>query len=703
MKINKKYIQKIRNRFSLIQNKYDLIDVLNYTNKILYKTEFKQISLRSLTYYSMVNSNDNIFCGGYKEFTIQKKSGEMRFIYAPTSGLKNILRTLNLILQCVFEPHVAATGFVLNKSIVDNAKTHIGNHYVYNIDLKNFFYSFNKNRVKLSFMFEPFNLNGNREPLAYLLANLCTNRVYINIRENETNKELIEIGKCFGIQKNGYTFINFLPQGSPTSPTITNIICKKLDKRFSGLAKRFSAKYTRYADDITFSSPHNIYKNEEFIKEMEYIISTDNLLKESKRQIGPKLTINTKKTRLQKSAYRQEVTGLVVNKKINVRRRYIKKLRMWLYYWEKYGYDKANNIFNNNNIKDKSIALLDSEKKTIKDLKQVLSGKLEFIKMVKGSEDSTYIKLKQRFDKLTEVKKKVKKFNRQKKGILKKPKLPKPEETKNFLINFQESASIKFLTHRFIEKISHKDFISNCKKDFKKLKKKYPNTQKEILELINNYAFKKNPKWYNWNGNENIEYKTGWSEKKFVEWYKRSPNLHPIDNKDWKKNLILPFKNSIEVRSGSLDKIFNNTIENTLKKDFTINKNKEELNIAHFYTDTNRFQYGLKHIFNTIKDYAAINLIFEININYSEVEKFKIIKIIHVNSEPSKNSSSILGGDLKTIKSFFWGLCNYEIEACFPDGNKKIYVLNDNLKSLKNTIIELNEKPKGFTHILKFY
>jgi retron-type reverse transcriptase len=325
-----------------------------------------------LTYYA----NPTLCKKRYQTFTIKKKSGADRTINAPVKGLKSILRSLNFVLQCVYEPHEAATGFVLNKSIVDNAKEHVGHHYVFNMDLKDFFHTFDRNRVKLGFMHEPFNLNGDKEPLAFLLASLCTHPF-------EIDGEIKTV----------------LPQGSPTSPTLTNILCKKLDHRLTGLANRFGATYTRYADDITFSSPHNIYM------EVETPIlnnkgSYDDFLSELKRLIRvERLLVNPKKTRLQKVGYRQEVTGLIVNDKVNVRRRYLKQIRMWLYYWEKYGYEKAEQIFKRDYISDKGHV-----KNMNAQLVNVLDGKLEFLKMVKGIGDGTYTGLKERFDRLTGLK-----------------------------------------------------------------------------------------------------------------------------------------------------------------------------------------------------------------------------------------------------------------------------------------------------------
>lgn len=357
MKIEHEHIDQIKEQFAELQSKEDLVKLLSDAKSMLYGEECKPVQLKSLTYYA----NPKICTNRYKTFTIKKKSGADRTINAPVKGLKSILRTLNFVLQCLFEAHEAATGFVLDKSIVDNARKHVGKNYVLNLDLKDFFHSFDRNRVKMGLMYEPFNLNGDKEPLAFLLASLCTHPF-------EIDGEMRTV----------------LPQGSPTSPTLTNILCKKLDHRLNGLANRFGATYTRYADDITFSSPHNIYTDEAFNKELKRIIEEDQ-----------KLVINPKKTRLQKAGYRQEATGLIVNEKANVRRRYIKQLRMWLYYWENYGYEKAEQIFKRDYIADKGHV-----KNTNAHLVNVLNGKLEFLKMVKGKEDETYLSMKTRFDNL---------------------------------------------------------------------------------------------------------------------------------------------------------------------------------------------------------------------------------------------------------------------------------------------------------------
>ena len=144
-------------------------------------------------------------------------------------------------------------------------------------------------------------------------------------------------------------------------------------------------RYSRYADDITFSSMHNVYQEDgDFIKEVNRIITEQNFhIKESK-------------TRLQKTGYRQEVTGLLVNDKVNVQKRYIKELRMWLYYWENYGYSKTYSYFSKHYFAEKG-----KIKRGNPDMASVIRGKLDYLKMVKGSENEMYLKLRGRFDLLT--------------------------------------------------------------------------------------------------------------------------------------------------------------------------------------------------------------------------------------------------------------------------------------------------------------
>ena len=117
-----------------------------------------------------------------------------------------------------------------------------------------------------------------------------------------------------------------LPQGSPSSPILTNIVCQSLDRKLYRLAKEYKLHYSRYADDITFSGNCNVFqRNGEFLCKLRQIIEQQNF------------TINEKKTRLQKKSQRQEVTGLVVSERVNVPRQYVRSLDNLLYIWERYG------------------------------------------------------------------------------------------------------------------------------------------------------------------------------------------------------------------------------------------------------------------------------------------------------------------------------------------------------------------------------
>ncbi|TXF74979.1 reverse transcriptase domain-containing protein [Chryseobacterium sp.] len=311
----------------------------------------------------------------YHSFEIKKKNGGMRTIHAPQPELKVVLQCINLMFQTVFTPHSAAYGFVKDASVVDNANLHCGNNYVFNIDLKDFFPSIEIGRVLNRLSFPPFNFNkeNGREELGNYIAWLAC--------ENTIVERLVD-GKIQKAEK------RVLPQGSPLSPILTNIICERLDRRLTGLAKRFGVKYSRYADDITFSSMQNVYQEEgAFRKELGRIVSDQYFI------------INQDKVRLQKSGTRQEVTGITVNEFSNVTRTYVKRIRLWLSFWEKFGAEKAFNLFLNGYIKDKGH--VKNLGKTSFFMENVIEGKLNYLKMVKGENNSTYLGLKERFEKLS--------------------------------------------------------------------------------------------------------------------------------------------------------------------------------------------------------------------------------------------------------------------------------------------------------------
>lgn len=347
----------IRKRAAELQGKEDLLLLLNEIVKDeLGKDDAFSFSMQQLTYYS----NPNNVRGRYRHFSIPKKSGGKRNIAAPSKGLGHILYYVNILLKAIYQPSDYAMGFVEGRSVVDNAIRHIGQNYVFNTDIENFFPSIEQPRVWKRFQLKPFNF---KKPIANILAGLC----------------------CIKEKNDDGTVKYILPQGAPTSPLITNAICDTLDRRLSGLARRFNLHYSRYADDITFSSMHNVYKEDgDFRTELKRIIE------------GQNFTMNEAKTRLQKIGERQEVTGLTISNKVNASTAYVAEIRNLLHIWEKYGYNEAYKRFYPKYKESKGHV-----KKGEPLLENVLYGKLQYLKMVKGYKDPVYAALQARYDKLT--------------------------------------------------------------------------------------------------------------------------------------------------------------------------------------------------------------------------------------------------------------------------------------------------------------
>jgi len=290
-------------------------------------------------------------------------------------------------------------------------------------------------------------------------------------------------------------------------------------------------------------------------------------------------------------------------------------------------------------------------------------------------------------------------------------KLHRPKETKAFLSLFNNSEGLKYLTHKFNEgKRDYKEFIGLCKKEFIEGQKHYPNVPDSVVKRIEEFTFSEKPKWYLRKGKEKMFPGKGWSEPSFIEWYNKETNTHPGLDAMWNNEMIIPFKESIEVRAGNLESIVIEAINLALGGSInSFNINKSNLDTAEFYTDVDKFKWALFHIFSTIKEKAVKNFCFEISVDYINETldggDFKKIVITHINSEASKrsNDDNFVKGDLKTIRNNLWGLANYTIQAKFPDGYKSKIVLTDR-KEEQNLVFDANvESVRGFTHILKFY
>ena len=289
--------KEIANIASRMKSKEDFLMLLN----LIKKAEVEKLGVDSSQFHPFTEKQLNFYCNPkhtyhrYRIFKIKKKSGGFRQITAPrTQTFMMMLSAVNEMLRSLYTPSEYAMGFTDGRSVVSNAAIHKGQNYVFNIDLKDFFPSVEQARVWKRLQLAPLKFP---VPIANLIAGLCA------MKDSRTNED--------GTIK--HVFV--LPQGAPTSPIITNMICDKLDRRLGGLAKRFGLHYTRYADDITFSSMHNVYQVESaFRKELARIIQDQGF------------TINEKKTRLLKKGTRQEVTGIIVSDKLNVSKKYVKDL-----------------------------------------------------------------------------------------------------------------------------------------------------------------------------------------------------------------------------------------------------------------------------------------------------------------------------------------------------------------------------------------
>jgi retron-type reverse transcriptase len=254
----------------------------------------------------------------YVRFTIPKKTGGTRLISAPRARLKRAQEwVLSNILSKV-AVHEAAHGFAKDRSILTNARPHVGQAVVLNLDLKDFFPTLHYRRVK-----GLFRALGYSESVATVLGLLCT-------EPDSTEVELD--GRRFHVALGE----RHLPQGAPTSPAITNLVCRRLDRRLTALAARLGFVYTRYADDLTFSAPAQPPP-----VPGEAATASGRVGRLRRGVFGiiahEGFVVHPDKTRVLRRGRRQEVTGLVVNDRPGVPRDVLRRFRATLYQIEKDG------------------------------------------------------------------------------------------------------------------------------------------------------------------------------------------------------------------------------------------------------------------------------------------------------------------------------------------------------------------------------
>lgn len=290
----------------------------------------------------------------YHKFSISKKGGGTREILAPCNSLKILQQKLNYIMSLIYRPKYNVHGFVKERGIVSNAKRHLNKKYILNFDLENFFPSINFGRVR-GVLMSFFRIG---KEAATVIANIC----------------------CYE---------NSLPQGAPTSPILSNMICFQLDKKMQLVAKQHSCIYTRYADDLTFSTSKDFFPRK-LASLQDGVVSLGDKIHKIVEENGFK--INQDKTRLSSNLQHMEVTGITVNEKLNVKRDYIKKVRAILRSLEIYSYEEAQEVFEN------KYRFRDTKSITMPDVLNVVKGMINYIGLIRGFDDLIFVKLALRYN-----------------------------------------------------------------------------------------------------------------------------------------------------------------------------------------------------------------------------------------------------------------------------------------------------------------
>jgi retron-type reverse transcriptase len=300
----------------------------------------KLLNLEVKTLLFFAYNNDKL----YSHYKIKKKTGGERNISAPIEALKTTCAKINFYLNEIYSEYLpqASHGFVPQRSIITNAKKHLSKRYILNIDIEDFFGTINTGRVIGLFKGYPFLFN---KAQASILAGLVTHN-------------------------------NALPQGSPCSPVISNMICFRLDKELTVLAQSKGWIYSRYADDITISSNK---LTDDLATKVGPGVNPGKIIVKILNQNG--FVINKKKTRLSSPLQSKWVTGIKVNEGLNVSRKLIRQVRAMLNAWEKYDYKQAQIHYNKlYSVKEKNFSA-------------VVRGKIDYIGNIKSKNNITYIKL----------------------------------------------------------------------------------------------------------------------------------------------------------------------------------------------------------------------------------------------------------------------------------------------------------------------
>mgnify|MGYP006424314441 CR=1 FL=1 len=247
----------------------------------------------------------------YSFYLIKKKKNGYRKIVSPHTPIKFLQDWIKINILDKIDIHPSATGFVKGKSILNNAKAHENSDVILNLDLENFFESITERRV-----YGIFASLGYCKNLCVEFAKICTVKIAKDKYEKLSELEQEYFEDLYKSKE------SVLVQGASTSPCLSNLICKRLDYRLSALANKNGINYSRYADDITFSG---IEDNLPSISLLRKIIKEEDL------------SINWNKYGKYKKGQKQLVTGLLIDNKVRVPKKFKKEIYRHLYFCKKYG------------------------------------------------------------------------------------------------------------------------------------------------------------------------------------------------------------------------------------------------------------------------------------------------------------------------------------------------------------------------------
>lgn len=256
------YIQEgIRNGYSEAQLS-DLLKLssLQKEKGISYLHSLNHISHITGAHYLFLRAVVDRTSSPYKQFSIPKKNGGTRNVSAPDEQLKIVQRWISSSMLSEVIPHWRCFSFHKKASIINCAREHSGAKWLIKIDIENFFDSIKETQV-----YSLFESMGYNSLVSFELARLCTVQPESTADETTDEFSRASIERLPYKRPQGF-LAGRLPQGAPTSPMLSNLAFRSLDEAFQSLAEKKSFVYTRYADDLCFSSSKKGLKREDCLQ-----------------------------------------------------------------------------------------------------------------------------------------------------------------------------------------------------------------------------------------------------------------------------------------------------------------------------------------------------------------------------------------------------------------------------------------------------